>query len=212
MATKLGLYNAALRHIGERKLSSLTEASEPRRTLDDAYENFVDYVLAVGYWKCAQRVTKLTYDPGVTVEFGYPKAYAKPTDFIRMYRLSEDEYFNTPLLEYSEEAGYWYSWSDEIYLSYISNDATYGGDLTAWPPAMAIYAEFLLATRIVERLAPAVDSSTLFNKMKIALDDALAKDAMEGPTEFPPMGGWVNSRGRRNNRARERGSRSTLIG
>ena len=37
MATKLGLYNRALRVLGETKLSSLSEAREPRYILDDIY-------------------------------------------------------------------------------------------------------------------------------------------------------------------------------
>ena len=38
MATRLQLYNRALRIIQERKLSSLTEKREPRFLLDDVWE------------------------------------------------------------------------------------------------------------------------------------------------------------------------------
>lgn len=208
MTTLLRLYNAALRHVGERKLASTSENVESRHVLDEAYLGFVDYVLAKGYWKFAQRVSKISYSPNVTVDFGYPKAYLKPTDFIRVHKLCSDEYLKTPLLEYSEEAGYWYGHNDDIYLSYISNDASYGSDLTAWTPTFVVYAELALAGRVAERLTPAGDTEQLMRKIQTALDDASSKDALEGPTEFFPPSGWSRARGRSD----RRNSRSELTG
>lgn len=212
MTTKLVLFNAALRHIGERKLSGLTEATEPRYTLDDAYTGFIDFILVQGFWRFAQRTALITYDAGVTATFGYPNAFLKPTDFLRTYKFCEDEYLQSPILDYAEEAGYWYANNTDLYLAYISNNTSYGADLSLWTPAFNKYAELYLATLVVERLAPAVDATALTNKTSIALAEALAKDAMEGPTEFLPRGGWRNSRGRIHTSMRDRGSRSNLTG
>lgn len=205
MTTLLRLYNAALRHVGERKLASTTENIEARHTLDEAYLGFVDFVLAKGYWKFAQRVSKISYSADVTPDFGYPKAYLKPTDLIRTHKLCTDEYLKMPLLQYSEEAGYWYGHNEDIYLSYISNDAAYGSDLTAWTPTFEVYAELALAARISERINPALD---LTAKVQDALNDAIAKDALEGPTEFFPRSGWSRARARND----RRNSRSELTG
>ena len=41
MASKLSIYNGALRAIGERRLASLTEDRASRRELDDAYDDVV---------------------------------------------------------------------------------------------------------------------------------------------------------------------------
>lgn len=215
MATQLGLYNAALRHIGERKLAALSENTEPRRALDEVYADtavFLHYILEQGYWKFALRTTKLTYNPDVTVEFGLQRAFAKPSDFRKMHKIASDEYMQAPLLNYTEEAGYWYSDIDDIYVSYISDDTSYGLDLSAWPATFATYAGYYLATLVAERLAPAMDTTTLFSKMSLALADAQAKDAMEGPTVFPPAGGWVSARRRGPQSIRDRGKRGQLIG
>jgi hypothetical protein len=212
MTTKLALYNSALRNLGIRRLSGLTEASEARRALDDAYIEFVDFVLAQGYWKFAQRVAKITYSPDVTVDFGYEKAYAKPSDFVRMHKFSSDEFLQVPLLEYTEEGDYWYGNDDDVYLSYVSNDASYGGGLDRWSPNFVEYAGLVLALRAMPRLKPEDNTQDMERRAAQALSQAQAKDAMEGPTEFLPASGWVNSRGRQNTRSRERGNRSSLIG
>lgn len=212
MTTKTVLYNAALRHIGERKLSSVTEATEPRYVLDDAYTTLIDFLLMQGFWKFSLRTSQLTYDSAVTVTFGYPKAIAKPTDFIRTHKLCSDEYLKTPVLEYNEDNGYWYAHEEDIYMSYVSNGASYGADLTAWTPSFNKYAELYLATQIAKRLAPSVDLNALQRDTSIALAEALGKDAMEGPTEFLPRGGWSNSRSNGSRSTRDRGSRSNLTG
>lgn len=213
MATKLGLYNGALREIEERKLSDITEAREPRRVLDDAYTNFVDYVLSQGFWKCSLRTSKISYDTNVTPEFGYLKAYSKPDDIVKTYKIASDEFLNCPLIQYSEEGAWWYGHINDIYVQYVSNSTSYGADLSLWTPLMARYGELLLASWIVARLNPKIPVESLEAKAKRALNDALAKDAMEGPPVFMPNGTWLNSRGPRGGRTgRDRGNRSSLIG
>lgn len=210
MTTKLVLFNAALRHIGERKLVALTDAVEPRYALDDAYTTLIDELLVQGFWKFAIRVSQITYSPSVTTTFGYPNAFAKPSDFIRTHKFCTDEYLTSALTDYTEEAGYWYANETDAYLSYVSNDASYGASLTSWTPAFNKFAEWYLASQIVNRLAPAVDSNKVLAMANTLREDALAKDAMEGPTEFLPRGGWRLSRGRSSRR--DRGSRTNLTG
>lgn len=55
MATKLGLYNAALGECGEPELTSLSEDRKPRHLLDSVYDDVVKYCLEQGQWKHAIR-------------------------------------------------------------------------------------------------------------------------------------------------------------
>lgn len=209
--TQLKLYNEALRMVGERKLSSLSENREPRRLLDEVWDaGTVDYCLEKGLWNHAIRTTQASYDPDVTPGFGHSYAFSKPSDFIRTAAVCEDEYFHVPHLEYRDEQSYWFSDLSTLYISYVSNDASYGSDLTIWPQTFSKYVSSYLAWSICTRLTQSkTNKDDLRSEMEMYLRDAKAKDAIAAPTEIPPSGTWVNSRYSRN---RERGRRNRLIG
>lgn len=195
MATKLGLYNRALvSNLGLRKLASLTEAVEPRRVLDTAYENFLAAVLEQGNWKFALRTVALAYDTDVTPGFGHNRAFSKPTDYVRLSVLALDEFCNTPLLDMDEDGSYFYSSVDDVYVRYVSNGANYGGDLTRWPEAFSKYAASWLANEAAPRLAPdkVADVAAIVARN---LKDALSKDCIAMPTRFMKAGTWTSARG-----------------
>jgi hypothetical protein len=212
MATQLSLYNEALRLCGERKLASLTENREPRRLLDSVWDaDAINYCLEQGQWKFAIRTAKLEYNPSMEPAFGYQYGFDKPTDLVRITALCSDEYFNVPLTQYSEEAGYWFSDLDEIYIQYVSNDASYGADFSLYPETYMRYVASYLASEIIDRLT---QNNALWDKvyglMKKRLTDARSKDALAGPTKFFPSGSWLNAR--RGNARTDRGNRNNLIG
>jgi hypothetical protein len=61
--TKLSLYNGALRELGSRKLSSLSENRESRRVLDDIWDGgFRDEILESGLWTFAVRSIEIDRD------------------------------------------------------------------------------------------------------------------------------------------------------
>jgi hypothetical protein len=125
--TRLQLYNQALRICGERRLASLTENREPRHLLDQVWaEGGVDDVLEQGQWNFAMRAVQIDSDPSVDPAFGLAYGFTKPTDWIRTAGFCSDERFSTPLLEYKDEAGYWYADITPIYVRYVSNDSGFG--------------------------------------------------------------------------------------
>jgi hypothetical protein len=214
MTTRLSLYNGALLAIGERELASLTENREPRRVLDTVWnEGAVDYCLGLGQWKFAKRTTQATPDTGVEPSFGYRKAYPLPSDFLRTAGVWSDEYGSMPLTQYRQEANYIFSDIEPIYLSYISNDAAYGGDLSRWPTDFVQTVQTYLAHRIVWRLTQNQDKTDKLEKAFRKLEkEAKSSDAMEDPTKFPPQGSWVSSRTGTRAGRRDRGNRGSLIG
>jgi len=212
VTTRLVLYNKALTEfLGERKVASLTEDREPRRALDDAWDGgAVKYCLEQGNWKFAQRVSEITYNVSVVPAFGYTRAFDKPTDQVKLTKLCSDEYLNQPLTEYTEEAGRYYADVDSIYIAYISDGVTYGNDLSLWPESFANVVACYLAAQCCIRLKQSETAKEALEKKLVKLlVDARSKDAIQGPTQFLPPGGWSTARG---GTMGERKNRSSLIG
>ena len=207
MPTKLSLYQGALRLLGERKLSGLSENREARHLLDDVWDDgAVDDCLQAGQWKFAMRTRMLDYSPSVQPDFGYQRAFDKPTDLIRIAAVCCDEYFNVPLVNYSDEAGYWFSDLDTIYVKYVSNDASYGGDYSLWPPNFTKFVQAYMANEIVTGLTNAqAKKEDTRREAAETLAASLATDAQAGPPEFAPRGSWVLARGNRFSRNNGRG-------
>jgi hypothetical protein len=202
-ATKLSLYNGALQILGERKLASLSESREPRRLLDDAYgdgstNKAVRRCLEMAQWSFATRTVQLDYSPSVTPSFGYQYAFDHPTDFVRVCGIWSDENLTSPLNTYKDERHYWYAPIETIYVSYVSNHASYGADLSLWPESFVEVVEAYLAQKIAKGLTAGVEAVKLANALwEKAKKDARSIDAMNKPTAFAPSGSWVRARGGR---------------
>jgi hypothetical protein len=194
MATQLSIYNDALAIIGERRLVAITDATEPRRILDDLWVNAPKYCLEQGHWKFAQRFVEIDYSVTEVPTFGYRRAFAKPSDYVRVTMLCADEYLNSPITAYADRGLFWYADVDTIYVSYVSNHASYGGLMTNWPESFTLFVAHYLALRASTRLAGTADRRVLEAETQRAKLNALAKDAVAGPTQFLPSGSWARSR------------------
>lgn len=217
MTDRLKLYNGALQLVGARDLSSLTEEQETRRQLDLAWnDGAVRFCLEQAQWKFAMRGARIDYNPSIEPTWGLRRAFTKPDDWVITSALCSDEFFQTPLLQYVDEAGFWYADVDEIYVRYVSDDSSYGGDLSRWPFSFADYVKAYLAAKVVAKLTgdKEIRDRILHPRDGIltrALGVAKNKDAMAGPTLFPAPGSWVSSRFGRTTR-RDIGNRGRLIG
>lgn len=201
MTDRLTLYNDALLICGQRALGSLTESVESRRLLDQAWNGgAVQSCLEEGQWKFAMRTKQIEYDDAVAPDFGYQRAFAKPTDWVLTSSLCSDEYFTSPVLRYNDEAGYWYSDLDTLYVRYVSSDAQYGLNIGLWPQSFKDFVVAFLAKKVVQKL-----TGGNADRIKLAMTEeartkkqALNKDAMADPPKMQGSGSW--------NRARRRGS------
>ena len=220
MTDRLKLYNGALRLCGHSKLSTLTDNVEARRLLDDVFDDdFVDKVLEAGLWNFALRAQALTPDPSVTPPFGYSNAFLKTDDWIRTAAVCDDEFFRSPLLDYQDETDFIYTELINIWVRFVSNDASFGGDLSKWPGSFQEYGEAFLASKIIHRLTSDKERILLITERRKgildrSLRDSRSKDAMESPTRFIPTGTWVSSRGRGRRRGPfgDRGVTGSLTG
>lgn len=214
MTDQLSIYNGALLLIGERFLSTLTEQREPRRLLDRVWSsNGVKTCLEQGQWGFAMKTIQIDYDPSVEPSFGYSRAFQKPTDWVLTSGLCSDEFFRVPLLRYVDEAGYWYSDIDTIYVRYVSNDVNYGLDYNKWPDSFREYVEEFFANKIILALSNSQDDQDRSDKrLAKKLKHAKSRAAMADATVFPARGNWSNSRNRFPNRRDGGNTSGNLIG
>lgn len=177
MATQLGLYNGALRLIKERALVDLTETGPAKLALDAAYADALAYCLELAQWTFAVR--SLPFSGVATPGLGYPRSVTLPVDFVRPVAISGSSSFYPPLETYTIANGTLYTDQSIVHMSYVSNNAAYGNDLTKWPMTYTKLVEAHLAVEIAPHITSSVDiikyARTVFQER---LDIATAKDAI----------------------------------
>lgn len=203
MADRLSIYNDALLLCGESRLKTLTDNREARHTLDTVWNNgAINACLEEAIWNFAVRATRPTYATDIEPPWGYRRAYQKPDDWIQTDAIASDEFFASPLTRFEDEGGYWYCDLDEIFVRYVSNDASYGNDMGKWTQSFTDYVSAHLAQRIVKKLTK---DKQRHQMVEVELRDrrlnAKNKDARGEPTRFRAPGAWSSSRyGRRGSR------------
>lgn len=197
MTTKLNIYNGALALLSETPLSSLAETRSVRQWLDYAWDNdnLINYCLQQGQWYFATRTQRITASTTLVPAFGPKYAFEIPSDFQGMVSLWIDPFCKTPLQDYTIEAGVIYCDFDTIFIKFVSNAATYGGNLAAWPQAFARYVQAELAL-IAE---PSISNNpAIYQKVEIAQKKrrmiALNQDMRDKPMDTLPLGRWTKSR------------------
>lgn len=208
MASRLSVYNGALRLCGERRLSSEAEERKSRRLLDDVWDdNGIRRCLEAGQWRFAIRTEALAGSTDFEAPFGYAYQFEKPDDLIRVVGVFPDGSPDAvPLTRYIDEGSFWYA-DVVLYVRFVSDDDQFGMNIGEWPHSFSEYVEAYFASRVVIDITQDDNkrAAVLHPKTGIlarALLTAKSNDAMKDPAKFAPTGTWVNSRGagrRRNN-------------
>jgi hypothetical protein len=199
MADRLTLYNNTLAGLlGVRRIGSLSEPSEPRRALDDAFTDVVAYCLERKFWNFAYRAVAIDASSLAVPTFGYLYAFKIPDDWIRTRLLSAVETFDPPLLQVKEETGYWYASITPIFVQYNSNHSLYGMNLGAWPASFTDYVSARLARKICARVTGSTKllggPDGLIKQEERAYKIASANCAMNEAVGFAPKSSWVRAR------------------
>jgi hypothetical protein len=196
MADQLSLYNEACRLLGERRLLTLTDDTEVRYLLDNAWDaNAHDSWLEQADWNFALRAVKIGKDASFEAEFGFANAFQHPDDMVRPAGIYADEYMQVPLRDYLDEREYWFTDRvNELFVQYVSNGTSYGGDLGLWPASFAKYVAAFLASDVAPVLKNDVDKEWLERQVMIRERDAKSKDGLRNPSKPLPRGSWTNSR------------------
>src|SRR5262245_45959082 len=75
MASKLGVYNSTFLHLGERSIAGLTEDAEPKRDLDEIWNDGILYCLQQGLWNFAKRTIEGSVVASISPPFGEQFAF-----------------------------------------------------------------------------------------------------------------------------------------
>jgi len=198
MTDRLTLYNLALGHLREGKIASLSENREPRRVLDDYWDNNLAYCLERKLWNFAKRAVAIDASTTVTPGFGYKYAFKIPADWIRTVVVSGEQTCQQPLLRYIEETGYWYADMTPLYVIYTSRDPLYGLNLGEWPASMEAYVALRLACESCGRITNSTEllkgEEGLLKRSDKAYKVAIANCTMNDPPAYLPLGTWAKSR------------------
>lgn len=177
MATQLSLYNGALRIIKITPLATVTDDRPERYALDAAYAEALTYGLELASWAFAARSISLA--TAATAGAGYARSVTLPTDYIRTITISGSSNYFPPLETYTIHGRTLYTNQATVYLTYVSSDAAYGGDLTKWPTSYARLIEAHLATEIAGESTHASEMIKLARAVfQERLEYARAKDAI----------------------------------
>jgi hypothetical protein len=146
--TQLSLYNEALLLVGERELTTVSDAVEARYRLDTAYANGVDYCLELVAPVFARKTSKLTTYTTSSVH-AYDNVFTLPADYISMVELYSDEKLDQPISRYIIEGGTLACNYTTIYLRYITNSYA----LTLWDRSFVQVVVAYLAMSVAPRIA-----------------------------------------------------------
>jgi hypothetical protein len=196
MTDRLSLYNGGLKILKQRKLSALTDAVEARYVLDDEYDKVVAWALEQGLWNFALRTLAVEASVDVESEFGPTYAFERPEDYVRLNAISGNGHFDPTLNDYVDEGEYWLASVNPLYVSYVSNDTSYGMNLGRWPQTFVSTVEHELAYRAGPALTAmgAREYQDLERRRDKVLRDARSKDALNQPAQRPPSGRLVGAR------------------
>jgi hypothetical protein len=207
-ATRLSVYNGALRLLGERDLASLTENREPRRLCDSVWnDGLLRYCLEHGAWHFAMRSAQIEYSPSIEPPFGFTRAFEKSSDWVKTHSVCTDEYYRSPLLEFDDNQQKLFADWDVLYVKFVSDREDFGGDFSLWPESFNKWVQARLALEIGPRLTVSENRMVALKKqVEDLLHDAQAKDAVQGPSKMFPHGSFIRARQR--SRVRSNGSSS----
>jgi hypothetical protein len=197
MATKLGTYNKSLIALGDGvPLASLSENRAARRFLDQVWDNgVVNYCLEQGLWGFATRSKELTASTTINPAFGFQYAFEMPDDFCGLNSLWTDARFQSALRIYDFEAGIIYCDFGTIYIKYVSNAPTYGGNIAKWPEVFSDYVGVRMAFEAQPLITNSLNVDANLDKaQQSAKLTALNWDKRNKAREDLPIGNWTKAR------------------
>jgi len=115
--SQVGIVNLALIKIGSKRITAMSENSEPAIVANAIWQYIRDEVLEAKDWRFAKLRVALAQN-ATTPAYGYDYAYTLPTDFIRLCRQDKTDVSVFPSGLYSEDESTGQIYLNEYYYSY----------------------------------------------------------------------------------------------
>jgi hypothetical protein len=153
MATKLEIFNEALRLVGDLRLTSTTEDVEARYALDDAWARSVLFAASQANWPhaYASAAVALSND---TSSPGYTKSYTiNSANWLRTVAVSLDQHFAVGA-HYHQALGKLFlnTSASTAYVRYIDRTYLADGSISTWSEMFCSVVSHRLAFEVCERL------------------------------------------------------------
>ena len=193
MASKVGIWNAALIELGQKSVIDEAEDTASARLVRERYESVREALLTKNNWTFATKRAKL---PRLlaTPEFGWKYFYQLPSqDFLTLIGVwDNDNLARQPEVDYQLEDGLKLaSDAEEIWIKYIAN-------LTD-PNLMTPQFREALSGELASKIANRVNELSgrrqdMIEWAKKALNDARSADAQANSSDRIPDDTWLSSR------------------
>ena len=204
MATKIGLYNAALSRLGPVRLTSLVENRPERVAFDQHYDEVLQEMLEQGLWFFALRTQEWTPDIDAVDSINGQYVYNIPADYVRLRKISPDQAQTYEDLSYKREGEVILSDYSTLFVTFVSNDASYGANLGLYPQLYAnAFADCLALRANLPITKDRGTTADLERKFARSLSQARRVDAVDERIKTKQPGTWTQSR-RQSNRGQRR--------
>ena len=193
MPSETDVCNVALRLVGAKTVTSLSDGSDNASVLEDIYTETRDDLLSSHPWNFAtKRVQLARISTAPAFEFDY--AYALPSDWIRTVSVHDNDAGHGTVLYRAEQVAGQnaiVSSSDSVYLRYVSRVSD--------PNLMSSDFRRALALSLARDISvPLAASNTMYEQFTRESARALARarssDGMGSFPELRPRGSWASSR------------------
>ena len=210
MATKLEIWNEALRLLGEPTLETLDDEIPVKAVLEEAYPRVVLNALMRGVWNFAIKTVQIQHNATATPSIGFQYAFDKPVDWLFTNVISPypDLHFFNPTLynTIKDQAGQWHASTTPIYVEYVSSDFASDANTPFWSENFTQFVSAQLAFETVERIT---HSTELYDRLdelaRRRLARAKSRDAKDEREHYIRPGAWARAQrgfGSRAGRAR----------
>lgn len=184
-ATSVNIVNIALRSIGVKRITTLSDDVESARVMNDLYAHIRDEMVMIHPWNFAIAYSDTLAQNGTDPNFDYDYSYALPSDCLRVIELeyAEDEF--------KVVSGNLYTNTEDPKIKYIKQVTTTANFSKAFVTALA-------ARLAYEACYALTNSKTLqdqkMNEYKLKLQQSKVSDAQEGTTEKLEKNSWIDDR------------------
>ena len=178
-ATKLRIYNDAARILADAMFALITDETETRHQMDNAWQSVVPFVLGQAPWRFALKTATLS--GGGSPVTGFASSYVYPSDWLRTHSIKKvgSDGRENPI-DLREQGIVISANATGLTIRYVSSD--YADPELAnhpWPEhfaqAVAAYLAFSVAERVTGERGAANPMSQLFNQL---LGEAIRLDAI----------------------------------
>lgn len=185
MATSTQIINIALRSIGVKRITSLSDDVEAARVMTDLYTYIRDEMMSIHPWNFAIEYSDTLAENSDTPDFDYDYSYALPSDCLRVIELeyAEDEF--------KVVGGSLFTDTEDPKIKYIKQVTTTSEFSNSFVTA---FAARLAAESCYTLTTSRTLSENKWKEYKEKLSQAKVTDAQEGFFTKIEISSWIDDR------------------